>query len=501
MIFPRPMPAGRLCSLLVFASFTACSLAQTPEQESDSSYRETYAIVGARVEVGGGKVIDKGTVLVRDGHIQAVGADVKVPDYAFVVKGDGLTVYPGFIDSYTTKGLKLPDPVPDQDVKLDTAVQPPVSMREANRKGIRPEIVAADFLDLSAMGDERKAGITCELIAPSGGLLNGAGALVNTSGRPPRESVLVPSFGQCVGFQDPGFNYPATPLGFIALIRQTLLDAQRAALPTVMGDLPMADRPLLALQPALNGKVPVLMECDLNYEIARCLSIADEFNLKPIVVGGLDAYKDIDEIKKEKIPVIVATNFAAEPNPASPPEKPAPPASANPPSGTNPPVAAPAGAQNVPKSEDIEAIPPEVLAEQENKWLDRIHSVKVLSSQGVPFTFSSRGSKNRDEFWKNIRRVIAEGLDRQAALDALTINAAKLFGVEHDLGTVEAGKIANLTIMNGDFAKDGTVAKYVFVGGRMFDLSKDKQVEAPQRRRRGFTDDGHDDDGIGEDGK
>jgi hypothetical protein len=478
----------------MFAAIAASSLAQTPEQESDSQYRETYAIVGARIEVGGGKVIEKGNVLVRNGHIQAVGTNVAVPDYAYVVKGDGLTVYPGFIDAYTTKGLKLPDPTPDQDVKIDTGVTAPVSMREANRKGIRPELNAADFLDLSGMDGERKAGITCELIAPSGGLLNGMGTFVNTSGRPPRESILLPAFGMSMGFQDPGQGYPATPLGFMALIRQTFLDAQRAALPSVAGDLPLADRPLLALQPVLKGQVPVFMECDRNFEIARCLGLADQFKFKPVIVGGLDASSQIAEIKKRNIPVILALNFAVEPSPKAA-EKPATPVT---PGAPSPPTQTPDQGFN--RTEDADVIPAEMLAEQEGKWLDRVHSAKVLSGQ-VPFAFSSRGSKDRDEFWKNLRRVIAEGLDRQAALDALTINPAKLFGVDHDLGTVEAGKIANLTIMNGDFAKDGTTAKYVVVAGRLFDLTKNAAAPPPGRRRRGFTDDGHDNDGIGEGGR
>src|SRR5262249_16886512 len=136
--------------------------------------------------------------------------------------------------------------------------------------------------------------------------------------------------------------------------------------------------------------------------------------------------------------------------------------------------------------------PPEVLAEREGKWIDRVHTAKAMAAAGIPFSFSSRGSRDRDEFWKNLRRVIAEGLDRQAALDALTINPAKLLGVDHDLGTVEVGKIANLTIMDGDFAKDDTKFMYVVVAGRLYDLTK-KTVGAPQgRRRRGF----YDDDGV-----
>ncbi len=253
----------------------------------------------------------------------------------------------------------------------------------------------------------------------------------------------------------------------------------------------MPDRSLIALQPELKAKVPTLLECDRNFEIARCLGVADQFGLKPIIVGGLDAYKVLGDIKQRHIPVLLAMNYSAEPSPKSTPSP-----NEKPPTPNAPP--APASQDQAMKvNEDAEVVPPEVLAEREGKWLDRVKTAKAMAAAGIPFAFSSRGSKSRDEFWKNLRRVIAEGLDRQAALDALTINPAKLFGVDHDLGTVEAGKIANLTIMNGDFAKDDSRFMYVIVAGRLYDLSK-KTAGAPNfSRRRGFYDDDGVDEGIG----
>jgi hypothetical protein len=402
-----------------------------------------------------------------------------------VIKGEGLTIYPGFIDAYATKGLKLPDPSPDQDVKLDTGVMPPATMREANRKGVRPELNAVDYLDFSNMGDDRKAGFTAELIAPTGGILNGSAAFVNTSSRPARESVLVPTFGMVIGFQASGAGYPVTPLGFMAHLRQTLMDAQRLAIMSRDGNLPMADRPLQALQPTLRGEVPVLIEADRNFEIARSLGVVDQFSLKPILVGGLDAYKVASDIKARGIPVILALNYAPEPKPAAKPPETSPDQPAKPQAN---PAAEPD--QGFKRTEDAGDLPPTpVLEERQSKWLDRVRSAKTLSAQGVLVSFSSRGSKDRTEFWKNLRRVIAEGYDRQEALKALTMNPAKMFGVDRQLGTVEAGKIANLTIMDGDFTNEKTKVKYVIVGGRLFDLEKDKAVQPPARRRRGFFDD------------
>ena len=84
-------------------------------------FGDAAAIVGARIEVGDGRVIQKGTVLVRDGLIEAVGADLTVPPDAEVIPGEGLIVFPGFIDAWWPKGLKLPDAQPNQDVAPDTA--------------------------------------------------------------------------------------------------------------------------------------------------------------------------------------------------------------------------------------------------------------------------------------------------------------------------------------------------------------------------------------------
>lgn len=472
-------------SLLGILGVAASGLAQTPEQESDSLYRETYAIVGARIEVGDGRVIEKGTVLVQDGKIKSVGADVSVPSYAFVVKGEGLTVYPGFIDAYTTKALKLPDPAPEQDVKLDTGQSVPASMREANRKGVRPELNAADYLDLSQanMRPERAGGITAELVAPAGGLLNGRAAFVNVTGRPARESVLIPGFGMVIGFRATGEGYPATPLGFMAQLRQTFLDAQRIMSASQSQDLPLADRSMLALQPVLRGEMPVLLESDRGFEISRALGLADQFSLKPILVGGLEAFQQVPDIKRRGIPVILGLNFAPEPYPKKEPEK-GPPAKPE----ANPSASLKEASK---QTDDPTDTPSEVLAERQVKWLDRVRTAKALADQDVLFAFSSRGAKDRNEFWKNLRRAIAEGLDRQAALQALTINPAKIFGVDRQLGTVETGKLANLTIMNGDFAKSDAKVRYVVIGGRLFDIDKDKTVEPPARRR--FF--GHDDEG------
>src|SRR5262245_36462215 len=114
-----------LCGLLILAVSGHAQPTPAPP---------VFAIVGAKIEIGDGSVIEKGTVVLRDGVIAAVGADVKAPPEAEVIKGDGLVVYPGFVDAYSARGLKLPDPQPDQDIRLNPGETAPAAMRDANRK-------------------------------------------------------------------------------------------------------------------------------------------------------------------------------------------------------------------------------------------------------------------------------------------------------------------------------------------------------------------------------
>ncbi|MCW3096701.1 MAG: hypothetical protein JWL77_2319, partial [Chthonomonadaceae bacterium] len=256
-----------LCLGLGLGALPAVAQAPTPD---------TFALVGVRVEVGDGRVIDKTTILLRHGIIAAIGPDVKVPADAEVIKGDGLTVYPGFIDGQMISGFTLPAAQPDQDKAPDTGSDAPASMRLANRKGIRPEIRAVDYLTLTdiTLSPIRQAGFTTALVAPSGGSISGMSALVNLSGAPTREAVIRPivtmgfGFGAARTFNfDPqqqqqqqqrpaGTGYPGNLLGYIALLRQTLLDAQYyrtvdTAFAKGASVRPPADDSLIALQSVL----------------------------------------------------------------------------------------------------------------------------------------------------------------------------------------------------------------------------------------------------------
>jgi len=543
-----------LCLGVGFAALPAFAQAPTPD---------TFALVGVRVEVGDGRVIDKTTILLRHGIIAAIGPDLKVPADAEIIKGDGLTVYPGFIDAQMTSGFTLPAAQPDQDKAPDTGSEAPASMRLANRKGIRPEIRAVDYLTLTdtALTPIRQAGFTTALIAPSGGSISGMSALVNLSGAPTREAVIRPTVTMGFGFgggggarafnfdptqlQQPqqqqqrpaGTGYPGNLLGYTALLRQTLYDAQYyktvdTAFAKGASVRPPTDLSLMALQPVMVGAMPAVFEADSENQIFRALHIAEEFHLKLIVDGGGDAWKMAPTLAKKQIPVLLSLNYGDEPGVAR-----APGAGGGPGGGrfgggrpggggvggggvgggrrqrgqggvgggTGIPnggadgadAGDPADPQGVPGGAPGQApggrpgggagattptedeTPKAVTAEQHKKWEEKVANAAKLQSAGVPFVFTMRAARTPTEFMDNLRKAIKAGLNREAALKALTINAAKLYAVDRQMGTVETGKIADLVVMSGDFAEAGTRVRYVFIDKSKFDLANDRPTTRP----------------------
>jgi imidazolonepropionase-like amidohydrolase len=455
-------------ALIVSSVAGVAAWAQSP------SFLESYAIVGARIEVGDGRVIEKGTVLVRDGLIREVGAQVTVSPEAQVIPGEGLVVTPGFVDGQSGKGLKLPAWQPDQDVPPDLAADAPPTMREANRKGVRPELRAVDNLALTEaeLASYRKAGFTTALLAPSGGTINGVAALVNLSGRPRRECVVRPAVAMGFAFDTTGAGYPASLLGIFAHLRQTLLDARRfraeqAAFDGGSGRRPPIDDALAALQPALDGTLPVLFEADGANEIQRALRLADEFGLRLIISGGAEAWKVAPLLAKRRIPVLVRLEFGDEPGAAR--TRPKTPEEPKPADAATPPKEAPPDRPETETEFPDDELPPAALRDRHRRWEEGVTNAGRLQKEGVLLAFTTQGTRDLDEFRANLRRATGAGLSTEAALQALTLNAARIFGVERQMGTVEAGKIANLTVASAGFTDPKSKVRFLFIDGHKFE--------------------------------
>jgi len=444
-------------------------------QSSTVSYNGVHAIVGAKIVVGDGRVLEKGTLVIRDGMIVAVAPDAAVPRGADVLDGKGLTVYPGFIDAYTTNGIAAPPSSPAKaDPDTNVGEYASAFMRESVRKGIRPEERAVENL---ALTDEflkpyQTAGFTTVLIAPSGGDMSGVAALVNLSGRPVRECTVVAEVAEAIGFgsQAWGEGYPSSLMGHIAQLRQTFLDAQwylavdrsfRA------GGIrrPPSDRSLISILPVLDGKLPAVWDADNEHQIERSLNLSSEFGLKPMIAGGSEAWKQLDAIKKSGAPILLSIAFGREPGSKE----------------TPPPGGPPKAETDTPAERTIEENPAKLI-EQLRLYRETLKNASVLAAAGIPVALSTKGCKSQSEFMDNLRKAVEAGFPKEAALRAMTIDAARIFGVDRQTGTLEVGKIANVTVMTGDFLDAKSKVKMLYVDGRKIDPSKAAATPTPRFR-------------------
>jgi imidazolonepropionase-like amidohydrolase len=436
-----------------------------------------YAVRNARIVTVSGAQIDRGTIVMRNGVIEDVGANVTPPADAVVIDGTGLTVYPGLIDMTNSTAIDTGETAAAGAAGgrgggggggsggRGGAATPTITWEDQERAK-RTAILHPDFdaarhvrLDGAEMQRLAAAGITTVLAVPSAGTIRGQSALVNVMAAPDDPQIgnigdyrggltvikspvaLHVMFGSTGG----AAGYPNSLLGYIAFVRQSFYDAQwqkdARAFAERHKDAPRpAFEPSLdAIIPALERKVPVAFDADQEREILRALAMAKEFNLDVIISGGAEAATVTDDLKAANAKVIYSLNFGG--------------ATAGGGAGGG------GGRGGGGGGDTVRTIKARVNAPRGPAALDKA---------GVPFAFSTDGS-NPQEFVRNAGRVVKEGnLSADAALRALTINAAKLAGVAERLGTIEKGKIANLVVTEGDLLDGGRV-RHVFVDGRPVD--------------------------------
>jgi imidazolonepropionase-like amidohydrolase len=447
-----------------------------------------FAIRSAKVIPEPGKVLTDATVVIRDGLIEAVGKDVKVPADAIVIDGKGLTVYAGFIDALSSWGFDAAQRhsaigMPAND---DLASEALAATQSDNRKGMTPEFVVGTALtnDNDRADAWRKAGFTAHVIAPEGGFIVGQSALVSLSGAPSREALVRSPVALHSSFQPlTGPEYPRVLMGIIAHCRQSFLDAghyQRlwAAYEKSghAGRQPLIDPSLAALGLALDRKMPVVFEADTKDEIHRALDFAKEFHLQPVVFGGKDAWKVTDRLKGEHVPVLLRMSFTEQPTAGrfGRPRRTPTPA----PSPTPSPAPSPVAEADAAKEEE-QKLPLRVRKDRERLQKEELHNASILLQQGIRVAFCGQGVDKPEKFQENLRKVIGEGLSPDEALRALTSDAALILGVDKQLGTITPGKSAHLVVTEGEFNDSKSRVSYIFSDGVRFEYPKTPATPKP----------------------
>lgn len=439
----------KLKLFLLFA--VACCLAATEARA------QTYAITNARIVTVAGPTIEKGTLVLRNGLIDAVGANIMPPADAVVIDATGFTVYPGFIDALTSLGIQAQQqqqrPGGGGGGSGPQAQQAPQPTSNSNYPaGLRPEEMVIDDIRAGESQFEaaRNAGFSTVLTVGRTGIFNGQSAVINLAGDSVSAMTIRSPFAEHLSFATiGGGQYPGSLLGTFSALRQMLLDAQRLqklqkayeANPRGM-KRPDPDRSLEALFPIINRQMPLVFNASSENEIIRALDVAKEFNIRAIIAGGTEAWKVADRLKAQDVPVLLSLNFPKRTTTASP--------------------------EADPESLDVLRMRAEA-----PKGAAR------LAQAGVKFAFQSGGATSLTDFFTNAQKAVDNGLSKDAAIRAMTLGSAEILGVADRLGSIEKGKIANVVVVRGDVFGGDRFVNRIFVDGKLF------EPKEPPARREG----------------
>jgi len=435
------LSAVMLCALLTLAwAFPAAA------QNENSTRSGVYAIKGAKVFTLAGAPIDNGTVVIRDGKIAAVGASVQIPADAKVIDASGLEVYPGMFDAATQIGL---EEVPAVKATVDTV-----------ETGLfNPDVTAATAFnaDSAHVDVTRAAGITEILTVPGsigggfgrggGSIIGGNASAVNLGGwnindmairRHAAMELTWPSISTG-SFDFTTFTFRRLPLAEARKQYQQKVDqlsdlfdkARHYAQAVQSGatNFPR-DLKLEALARVVQGQEPLFVIAHSARDIRHAVEFCEQQKVRMILGGADEAWKTIDLLKKDNIPVIIG------------------------------PILSMAQDEDDPYDADY-AMPGELYAA----------GVKIAFG-----TFDTSFSRRLPQY---AGTAVGYGLPHDQALKAVTLNAAQMLGLD-DIGTIEPGRVANVVVTNGDLLELRTQVKYLFIKGQLTSLDN-KQLELYDR--------------------
>lgn len=417
----------------------AYSQAQDIEPENGViNSKETVAFTNARIVVSASETIERGTLVIKDGVIINVGAAVIAPKNAIKIDLKGYTLYPSFIDIHVSEGVEK-SPLKKQGMgpQLSTLKEGPYYWNQA----IHPE-VDAYTLYADKLFKEKSAYINQGFGAISthqrDGLLRGTAVLTTIGSDKSQEQIIKTTAANHYSFSKGSSkqSYPSSQMGSIALIRQFYYDAK-----WYQGQTNNTDN--ISLKRGMeNLDLPQIFEVSDKLEILRAAKLAKEFNIDLIVKGGGDSYERIDAIKGLGTKLIIPVNFPA-----------------------------PYDVTDPYLSRFIS------LADLKD-WEMRPYNAYFLHKKQVPFCFTTAGLKKKADFLKNVRKTVKHGLPKAEALRALTENPATFLNAGDQVGTLEAGKIANLLIVKGDIFENGVIYENWIRGER----SKIKDINSTDIR-------------------
>jgi imidazolonepropionase-like amidohydrolase len=420
-----------------------------------------HALVGARIVVKPGEVIESGTIVIRDGLFEAVGRNVVPPPDARVWDMKGTTLYAGFIEPYlvasaTNGPVSTTEAEPINDASFTAGgihfYGAPEQGGERGAAGpgyevsrITPQYRAVReyFPREKALTPLRELGFTAGVIVPAKGIIRGTSALVALSEDNPNKVILKPEVFQHIALDTqsgPERSYPGALMGVIATVRQSFFDAQHYSLDhadyqrSPQGRTPVEYDPAMeALASAVEKRVRVVFEPGSVLMVDRAAQVSRELGLDFSILSCGQEWRRPDLAKATGASFIVPLNFPTLPK--------------------------------LPQEEDWD----QVSLDQVRAWDWAAENPAVLRQQGLEVALTTYGLSDKGKFRQNLQLALDRGLSEDDALAALTTVPAKLCRVESQLGTIEVGKLANLAVVEGNsYFNPTNKVREVWIDGRIY---------------------------------
>ena len=426
-----------LClSVFICGSISLVKAQNDGSEQNQSGKAGTFAIVGARIVTVSGATIENGTLIIQNGKIALVGVNLAIPSGAERIDGKGLSVFPGMIDAGTNLGL----------AEIGQGVNASVDVSETGTMNANAKAIKGINPHSSHVNVTRVNGITTVMSYPTGGLIAGQGAVINLNGSTQDEMAVVREFGLVINFPriatfggfGGGFG-GGPPIEFAEAVkrRDTQLDELKKMFRSVESYLrakdayardktlpyPATDQRYEAMAPYIRGLRPVIFTAERERDIRGVAKFVAEMKLKGIIVGGQEAWKAADELKKNSISVIYTNIY------------------------------------NLPVLDD-------------NPYDSLFDAPSKMQAAGLKFCISTGdgGAEVRDLPYQ-AGLAGAFGLSKEDALKSVTLYAADILGVADRMGSIDVGKVANIVVTDGDILQPTTNIKYLFINGRLLPLT------------------------------
>jgi len=414
-IAPALCTSGRIGAAIAYAAvLLSVALPTAVAAQASPGADGVYIVRGGTVVTGTGEKLANTSILIRNGRIAQVGGNMPQPAGTKVIDATGKFVYPGMIDSYTGIGL--------QEIG---GVQ---TMTMRSEKGqFNPQIFALVGLNVESeiLGVTRMNGVTSVMTAPTGGLISGQAALINTAGWNWEDLSVRKAAGYVInlpsgggrggrgggGGRGAGGDTPGTLADLEGFLQEAkAYNDQRAA---GTGKLDLLYE---SVRPLFRREEPAIIAANGEQAIRDAIAFGDKWGIRVVISGGAQAYKVRSLLAQKNVPVILGS---------------------------------------IESSPDFNTAYDEVYAQP-----------GLLNEAGVKFAFSTGNGSNARHVPFHAQLAVAYGLPEDAAIKALTIWPAEIFGADKDIGSIAQGKLANLFISTGDPLDLRSQITEIFIKGR-----------------------------------